>query len=70
MSPLFVLCEACGSEGRICVRSVVYEPGCGHPHWGESDAGECPVCRGAGEVEIEAEPIDLEDLYRMQSQVD
>lgn len=66
MSPRLVPCERCGSEGRIYVGALVYEPGCGHAHWGERDDGECPECRGRGEVQIDDEPIELEDLYRMQ----
>ena len=43
--PIFVLCEACGSEGRIYTGS--YED--------ERDLGECPVCHGTGREEVEGE---------------
>jgi hypothetical protein len=56
-SPLFVNCEHCGTEGRI-FRGHPNDP---HPH----DAGPCPVCGGAGVVEIENEPIEMDDLDEM-----
>lgn len=52
----FVLCECCQSEGRI-YRDV-------RPRWGEpyeDDCGQCPVCCGAGEEEIEVEPVEMDD---------
>jgi hypothetical protein len=49
---ILVLCEACGSEGRVFVGS--YED--------ERDVGECPVCHGTGREEVESEPIEMEDL--------
>lgn len=61
-NPRVVFCEACGSEGRIYRRGWVYESGCSHAHVGEVDDGECPVCQGRGEVEIETQPVDLADL--------
>lgn len=61
--PILVLCETCGSEGRIIVRCMAYEPGCATPHHhGERDEGECPDCEGTGYALIEGEPITLEDL--------
>lgn len=61
--PRIVLCEACGSEGRIIVRTIGYEPGCGHPHmWGERDDGECPWCEGTGGEIVETQPIELADM--------
>jgi hypothetical protein len=49
-----VLCETCGSEGRIY--RGLYED--------ERDCGPCPACEGTGgEGEIvEVEPIEMEDL--------
>lgn len=52
---ILVLCEACGSEGRMFVGS--YED--------ERDIGECPVCHGTGREEVEGEPIEMEDLDRV-----
>lgn len=48
-----VLCEACGSEGRVLTCD-------GGPD--EVDHGPCPVCEGTGYEVIEVEPIELEDL--------
>lgn len=50
--PRIVLCQTCGSEGRIY---------CG-PAPDERDCGECPDCEGAGSVVIEAQPIEISDL--------
>ena len=47
-----VLCEACGSEGRIYRGQ--YED--------ERDCGECPICEGTGSAVIEVEPVEIEDL--------
>lgn len=44
-----VLCEACGSEGRV----LTGHPNDPHPH----DAGPCPHCNGAGLAVIETEPV-------------
>jgi hypothetical protein len=54
-SPRIVLCEACGSEGRIY--RGWYED--------ERDCGPCPYCDGTGGEVIETQPIDLEDLDAM-----
>lgn len=51
-SPRIVLCECCGSEGRIYRGR--YED--------ERDCGQCPACKGTGYEVIETEPIELEDL--------
>ena len=48
----FVLCESCGSEGRIY---------CGQ-YEDERDCGPCSICEGTGMMEIEVEPIEMEDL--------
>lgn len=53
----FVLCEACGSEGRIYSES--------RPRWGEPttiDHGPCGCCEGTGIACVEVEPVTLEDL--------
>lgn len=47
-----VLCDTCGSEGRIY--RGLYED--------ERDCGPCPVCEGTGSEVIEVEPVELEDL--------
>ncbi len=53
---LLVLCEACGSEGRI------YR---GHSNDPEPrDCGPCEVCNGTGKAEVECEPITIDDLDR------
>lgn len=44
--PILVLCEACQSEGRILTSD-------GGPY--DTDHGECPVCKGRGDVLIETE---------------
>lgn len=50
MHSRLILCEACGSEGRI------YR---GHPNDPHSrDDGPCPECNGRGEVEVALEPMD------------
>jgi hypothetical protein len=49
----FVLCDACGSEGRILTSN-------GGPD--EIDHGPCPYCAGTGREEIKVEPIGMEDL--------
>lgn len=53
----FVLCERCGSEGRIYSesRSPGREPV-------EVDHGPCGACDGTGREPIEVEPITMEDL--------
>jgi hypothetical protein len=49
-----VLCEVCGSEGRILT---------GHPNDPyPRDGGPCPACEGTGLEVIEVEPITEEDL--------
>jgi hypothetical protein len=50
----FVLCEWCGSEGRL-YSGHGNDP---HPH----DDGPCPACKGTGLEEVAVEPITLEDL--------
>jgi hypothetical protein len=47
-----VLCETCGSEGRIY--RGLYED--------ERDCGPCPACEGTGGEIVEVEPIEMEDL--------
>jgi hypothetical protein len=48
-----VLCEACGSEGKLDVG--LYEI-------------ECPNCNGTGGEIIEVFPITLDDLYAMDAE--
>lgn len=50
-----VLCEACGSEGRV-LRGQ-YED--------ERDYGPCPYCEGTGGEIIETQPIEMVDLDKM-----
>lgn len=50
---ILVLCEACGSEGRILTSD-------GGPY--DTDNGECPICKGRGDLFVECEPITMEDL--------
>jgi len=56
---IFVLCEACGSEGRIIV-SAGYDRETGAPL--ERDQGPCEYCEGTGIETIEGEPIDEDDI--------
>lgn len=51
-SERIVLCEACGSEGRIY--RGLYED--------ERDCGPCLVCEGTGHEVIATEPIEMHDL--------
>jgi hypothetical protein len=51
--PLLVLCEACGSEGRLLTSD-------GGPY--DTDNGPCPYCSGTGLALVESEPVTLEDL--------
>src|SRR5262245_48683857 len=56
---MIVLCEACGSEGRI------YS---GHPDDpNPTDCGPCPVCDGTGEAVIKAFPCDETDLDELDA---
>lgn len=48
---VIVPCPACQGEGRDIRWGTVYEAGCGHPHRGEVDHGECETCQGRGEIE-------------------
>lgn len=51
---VLVLCERCGSEGRL------YS---GHPNDpNPRDVGECPDCNGDGRAWIDAEPVECDDL--------
>lgn len=52
--PVLVLCEACGSEGRILTAHG------NDPH--STDNGECSVCKGTGLALVECDPVTLEDL--------
>lgn len=49
----FINCEVCQTEGRI-LRSN------GGPD--EIDYGICPACNGKREIEVECEPVTIEDL--------
>jgi hypothetical protein len=53
-----VLCEACGSEGRI------YHPAYTCDNYGNPMEYEepCPYCEGTGGVLIEVQPIEAEDF--------
>jgi hypothetical protein len=59
-----VLCETCGSEGRIYVTCTDYSP-----HWGytqgQVDIGRCEACEGTGGELIGVAPIDEDDLENM-----
>jgi hypothetical protein len=52
--PLMVLCEACGSEGRILTTNG-NDPDA-------TDHGPCPCCDGTGIEIVECKPIAMEDL--------
>lgn len=54
MNTRFINCETCGAEGRI------YTANGNDPDW--NDHGACPDCNGERVVEIETQPITLEDL--------
>lgn len=60
-SERIILCEACGSEGRIYEQHWTYERDCG-PHLDDVDVGACPYCDGTGGEIIVTEPIDESDL--------
>lgn len=53
MNVRFINCDACGTEGRMLTND-------GGPY--DVDHGPCPVCNGECVVEIEVEPVTLEDL--------
>jgi hypothetical protein len=55
--PIVATCERCGGEGRI----FSGHPNDPHPR----DEGPCPVCDGECVVEIECEPIEMDDLDEM-----
>lgn len=57
-----VLCQACGSEGRVYVTGYDHGSWNEPPHWYERDTGPCPYCEGTGGEIIETEPIEMEDL--------
>lgn len=50
----FVNCEVCQTEGRIYTSN-------GGPD--EIDNGPCPACEGECVVEVETQPVDLEDFH-------
>lgn len=52
----FVLCEVCGSEGRIYTSR-------GGPD--EYDNGPCPECEGTGIALVETEPVTEQELCRV-----
>lgn len=52
MNTRFVTCEYCDGEGRKYF---------GHPNDPEPMSSTCPVCQGATVVEIETEPVEMED---------
>lgn len=53
MNTRWINCDVCQTEGRIlCSR--------GGPD--DIDMGECPECHGQRVVEVETQPITLDDL--------
>lgn len=58
MSPRLVNCEVCQTEGRILTNN-------GGPD--DVDHGVCPACNGDRVVEVETQPITLEDLWVYRS---
>lgn len=56
---IFVQCPCCGGEGRI------YKSRYGGNDPDVWDAGQCEMCEGTGTAEVEAEPIELEDLEQI-----
>jgi DnaJ-class molecular chaperone len=60
---IFEPCEHCGGEG------IMYRQ---HPWHGgvEVPDGECPACNGEGVVEIEFQPIEMEDLDEISGDFD
>lgn len=54
-----VLCETCGSEGRLC-----YDTGirCRETGAAMERYEPCPWCEGTGGEIIEVQPIEMEDL--------
>jgi hypothetical protein len=53
LSPRFVNCEVCQTEGRILTND-------GGPD--DVDHGVCPECNGARVVEVETQSVTMEDL--------
>ena len=50
---IFIVCDACSTEGRLLTND-------GGPY--DVDHGPCPFCNGEKVVEVEAYPIEMEDL--------
>ena len=50
---IFILCDACSTEGRLLTND-------GGPY--DVDHGPCPFCNGEKVVEVEACPIEMDDL--------
>lgn len=62
---VIVLCDACGSEGRI-LRSAS-----GHPNDPDTiDCGECKTCEGTGFMIMEAEIAGEPDLCERKAALD
>lgn len=53
-----VLCDACGSEGRIY--RGLYDD--------ERDCGECPACDGTGEVVVAVDQVTTDDLDELEAE--
>lgn len=51
--PRFINCEVCQTEGRILTND-------GGPD--DVDHGVCPTCGGECVVEVETQPVDMEDI--------
>lgn len=57
MSPIFIQCPSCLGEGREFQ---------GHPNDPDPrDGGPCWTCNGERVVEVETQPITMEDLDEM-----
>lgn len=46
-------CKQCGAGGRRITS---------HWEWEDTDLGPCLACDGTGQIEVELQPIGMEDL--------
>ena len=55
--PQFIECECCEGSGREQIASpTFFDP------YGTRDGGECRFCDRVGEIEVEDEPVEIEDF--------